>query len=260
MSRKTNDKLLESDEGLTEVLDFVITLGIMLLAIAVIGVAGYPMISHMKDMGHLENMEQGFSVMKLNMNKIAYGKTPSQSVELKMHGGQVSVTGTSHINVSMQVWNESIAAHEMVSVERQMRMVESEFKDTFIGYENTAVWTRYPQGKAVSVSEPDFVFNDRTLLIPMVTISGIDGVSGSSLIRVIADGGQLSINRFENVSRVNISIRSDYYEGWENYLNSDIGMGITRLDASNTTVFASKEYNPEIDVLIAMSPMTVKVE
>ncbi|WP_406660500.1 hypothetical protein V7O66_11710 [Methanolobus sp. ZRKC3] len=259
MSNKRNN-LLRREDAITEVLDFTITLGVMLLAVAIIGVAGYPMISHMKEMGHIENMEQGFSVLKLNMNKIADGKTPSQSVELKMYGGKVAVSGTSYINVSMQVWNESISANEILSVERQMRMIENEFKDTSIGYENTAVWTKYPQGKAVAISEPEFASDDRTLIIPMVTISGLDGVSGSSLIRVVSNGGQLSINRFENVSQVNVTIGSDYYEGWERYLNGNIGMQITDVDTSNNTVSASKDYDPGIDVLLAISPMSVTVE
>jgi hypothetical protein len=218
------------------------------------------MISHMKDMGHLGNMEQGFSVMKLNLNKIVYGKAPSQSVELKMYGGTVSVTGTSYINVSMQVWNESLAAHDIISVERQMRMVENEFKDNYIGYENSAVWARYPQGRSISISEPEFAFDDKTLLIPMVTISGIDGVSGSGLIRIVADGGQPSVNKFENVSQVNITIGSEYYEGWERYLDDNIGMEIVQKDIANNTIAATRTYSPEIDVLIAISPMNIKVE
>lgn len=249
-----------SEEGLTEVLDFTITLGIMLLALGVIGVAGYPMLEHMQEMGHLENIEQSFSVLKPNMNKVVYGKAPSQSVELKMHGGFVAVTGTSYMNVSIQTWNESTSSLEVIPVERQLRMIENEFKETSIGYENTGAWAKYPQGSAIAISEPDFAYDGNKLLIPMVTIAGSSGISGSGLIRVISDGGQLSVARIENVSQVNITMASEYYDGWEKFLNESMGMQIVDVDESNNTIVASRSYNPNIDVIITISPMSVTVE
>lgn len=260
--RQTRDQknIIISEEGLTEVVDFTITMGIMVLAIAVIGLAGYPLITHMKDMGHLENIEQSFSVLQPNMNKVVYGKAPSQSVELKMYGGMLAVTGTSSISVNMSVWNETIAANDEIEIQRQLRMIENDFKDTYICYENTGIWTKYPQGKAIAISKPDLAFDDKTLVIPMVTISGSSSMSGSGLVRVVSDGGQLSVKRMQNVSNVNITIVSDYYEGWEKYLDNDLRMQITNIDAANNTVFATRSYNPNIDVLISTAPMSVTVE
>ncbi|WP_406655729.1 hypothetical protein V7O62_08030 [Methanolobus sp. ZRKC2] len=249
-----------SEEGLTEVLDFTITLGVMLLAVGMIGVAGYPMLENMQERGHLENIEQSFSVLKPNMNKVVYGKAPSQSVELKMHGGMVSVTGTSYMNVSVQTWNESTSSIEVLSVERQLRMVENKFEDTSIGYENTGAWAKYPQGSSIAISKPDFAYSENTFLIPMVTIAGSKGISGSGLIRVISDGGQLSVARLENVSHVNITMASDYYDGWEKFLNESMEMQIVDVDTANNTFVASRDYNPNIDVVITISPMSVTVE
>ncbi len=259
--RKNRSKdFSSSEEALTEVVDFTITLGIMLLALGVIGVVGYPMLEHMQDTGHLENIEQSFSVLKPNMNKVVYGKAPSQSVELKMHGGVVAVTGHSYMNISMQTWNESTSSAEVVAVERQLRMIENEFADTSIAYENTGAWAKYPQGSAVAISKPDFAYDRNTLLIPMVTISGSSGISGSGLIRVISDGGQLSVSRYENVSHVNITIMSDYYDGWAKYLNESMEMQILDMNAANTTVTAGRSFSPSIDVITSISPMSVKVE
>lgn len=260
--RSTRDKknIFRAEEGLTEVLDFTITLGIMVLALAVIGLAGYPLVTHMKDMGQLENIEQSFSVLQPNMNKVVYGKAPSQSVELKMYGGMLAITGTSSISVNMSVWNESAGMNDEIEIQRQLRMIENDFKDTSICYENTGVWAKYPQGKAIAISKPDLAFDDKTLVIPMVTISGSSSISGSGLVRVISDGGQLSINRMQNVSSVSIVIVSDYYEGWEKYLDDDLGMQITNIDAANNTVFASRDYSPNIDVLVSTAPMSVTVE
>ena len=112
----------------------------------------------------------------------------------------------------------------------------------------------------IAISKPDLAFDEKTLVIPMVTISGSSSISGSGLVRVVSDGGQLSVKRMQNVSNVNITIVSDYYEGWEKYLDNDLGMQITNIDAANNTVFATRSYNPNIDVLISTAPMSVTVE
>jgi len=260
--RKTGKKsILVSDDALTEVVDFVITLGIMLLAISVIGLAGYPLIEHMKESGHIDNIKQSFAVLAPNMNKIVTGKAPSQSVELKMYsGGGVFVTGTSYMNITMDTWNETTSATETVSHERQLRMVQNEYRDTTIAYENTGTWARYPPGRSVVVTEPNIAYDNNSMVIPMVTITGTNGMSGSGLIRVIADGGQLAVGRYENVSRVQITISSEYYDAWERYLGDSIGMHTVDINSSSHTVSMEKNYRQDIDVLVTISPMSVTIE
>ncbi|WP_340820202.1 hypothetical protein [Methanolobus sp. WCC4] len=260
MRRTGNRDIFTSEDALTEVVDFVITLGIMLLAISVIGLAGYPLIEHMKESGHIENIKQSFSVLAPNMNKIASGKAPSQSVELKMYGGGVYITGDSYMNITMDKWNDTTAATETVSYEKQLRMIQNEYKDTTIAYENTGTWARYPPGRSVMITKPIITYDNSSMVIPMVTITGVDGVSGSGLIRVISEGGQLAVERFENVSRVEMTISSEYYEAWERYLSDSIGMQQTNINTTTQTVSMEKNYSQNIDVLVTVSPMSISIE
>ncbi|MEZ5335582.1 MAG: hypothetical protein R2741_10265 [Methanolobus sp.] len=254
-------RLLSSEDAVSEVVDFSITLGLMLLAISVIALAGYPMVEHLKESGHIENIKQSFSVLTPNMNKIAAGKAPSQSIELKMYGGSaVYITGGSYMNVTMDVWNDSTSSVDRISFERQLRMIENNYADTSIAYENTGAWAKYPQGKAVMVSKPVFAADNYSLIVPMVTITGSRGISGSGLIRVIADGGQLSVDTYRNVSRVEMTVSSKYYDGWENYLNESIGMQTIDVNSSTKTVHMGRNYNQNIDVFIAASSMSATVE
>ncbi|TGC07299.1 DUF7289 family protein [Methanolobus halotolerans] len=260
-SRKKKGKsIVESEDALSEVLGFSLTLGLMVLALAVIGVAGYPMLDQMQERGHLLNIEQSFSVLQPNINKVAYGKAPSQSVELKMYGSQVSATGTSYMNMSMQAWNSTSSDYDTPSLERQMRKIENQYGENFIAYENTGVWARYPQGGSVIISKPDFAYHDNVLLVPMVTISGSKSVSGTGLTRVISQGGQTSVSVYENVSAVTITLTSDYYESWGRYLNETLEMDINNVDSGNNTISASRNYNPGIDVIVTLSPMSVTIE
>ncbi|WP_292468076.1 hypothetical protein [Methanolobus sp.] len=259
---KRRDKLLDSNDAVSEILDFSITLGIMVLAISIIGLAGYPLVEHMKESGHIENIKQSFSVLTPNMNKIASGKAPSQSVELKMYGGStVSVSGNSYMNITMDVWNATDSSVDIIPFERQLRMIENEYADTSIAYENTGAWAKYPMGESVMISEPIFAYGDDSLIIPIVTITGTRAISGSGLIRVISDGGQLSVEMYENVSNVEITLSSEYYRAWEKYLNESVGMQVKNINDSTKTIIMEKDYTPNnIDVFITVSPMSVTVE
>jgi len=258
--KKAGKNIFASDDAVSEVLGFSITLGVMVLSLAVIGVAGYPMLENMQERGHLLNIEQSFSVLQPNINKVAFGKAPSQSVELKMYGSSISVTGTSYMNLSMQVWNSTSSSYNTPSLERQMRTIENQYGENTVAYENTGTWVRYPQGSSIAISKPDFAYHDNVLLIPMVTISGTKSISGSGLTRVVSQGGQISVSVYENVSRVDMTIKSDYHEGWERYLNETLGMDIKYTDPANSTIYASRDYNPGIDVLVTVSPMSVTIE
>jgi hypothetical protein len=139
-------------------------------------------------------------------------------------------------------------------------MIENQYIDTSVAYENTGAWVKYPQGKALMISKPVFAYDNNSLIIPMVTITGSKGTSGSGLIRVISDGGQLAVETYTNVSKVEITMSSEYYEAWDKYFRESLEMTITEVNSSTGTIHAEKSYNPNIDVFIMVSPMSVTVE
>lgn len=258
---RTLHDLKIGEEAVSEVVDFSITMGIMLLAVAIIGTAGFPLVEHMQEAQHTENIKQSFTVLTSNINKVAFGSSPSQSVEVKLHDSTTAVTGTSSISVDMLLWNSSTGTVDTESFDRQLRVIENHYKERSIGYENTGAWAKYEREKVVMISEPDFAASEDMLMIPAVMLSGSSSVSGIGLVRVVCDGGLPSVHRYENVSMVNITIGSEYYDGWGKFLNQTMGMRITEYDTFNDTVFASKRYSPDnIDVVIVYSPMRVTIQ
>lgn len=256
----TQKRFIDSEHAISEVVDFSIILAIMLLAVAIIGVAGFPLVDHMQESGHTENIRQSFIVLTANLNKVVFGSAPSQSIELKVNGGSVSVTGNSYFKATMQVWNSTTSSIETQSFERQMRMVENVFEDRSICYEGTAAWAQYPVGDAVIISEPEFVVNDNVVVIPVPMITGSSSVSGVGLVHVVCDGGEPSVYRYQNVSRAEIKIMSKYYRGWERYLNDTFGMQIVNIDDTNTTVYARIDCPENVDVYAVCSQMSITIE
>jgi hypothetical protein len=254
-------KIFKSEGAVSEVVDTILILGIMLIAISIIGVAGYPALQNIQEHGHTENIKQSHIVLGENINKVVFDMVPSQSVELKMYGGNALVSGTSTINVTMQTWNSSSAGLENQTFKRQMREIKHSYEETAVAYENTGVWARYGNEGTIMVKKPGFVLSDNNMIIPVAAVMGSNGISGEGLIRVIADGGYSSVFSYENVSSVDITVKSDYYTGWENYLNETMGMQVINRDETNTTVHLRKEdFSENIDVYITHSPMKVRVE
>jgi hypothetical protein len=241
--------------------DFSIILSIMLLATGIIVVAGTPMLENTQKMQHTENIRQGFEVLALNMNKVVQGNAPSQSVEMKMYGGSLSVTGDSYMDIGLRVWNSSASVPEVQSPGgSKMRMIENNFQGTLISYENTGVWAKYGNSQPVMVAEPRFTYANNVLVIPLTKIDGITSLSGSGLVRVTADSGRKTVYMYENVSQVNISVTSDYFDAWARYLNESLEMQVVTLDSTNRTVNVSKEYSANINVYVASSPMTITID
>jgi hypothetical protein len=182
-------------------------------------------------------------------------------VEIKLHESTAAVSGTSSIIVEMKVWNSSTHVVDTKSFDRQLRVIENRYKERSIGYENTGAWAKYDREKVVMISKPNFAVAEDLLMIPVVMLSGSSSVSGTGLVRVVCDGGLPSVHRYENVSMVNITIGSEYYDGWGRFLNETMGMQVTGYDVFNGTVSASKQYLPDnIDVVIVSSPMRVTIQ
>ncbi|MBU4373644.1 MAG: hypothetical protein KJ714_04230, partial [Euryarchaeota archaeon] len=156
-------------------------------------------------------------VLAGNINKVVLGQAPSQSVELKMYGGTLSVTGNSSINITAR----NSTDQNITLVDRQMRSIESTVGDTVVAYEGTGVWAKYPNGNAILVYKPLITNQSDVLVIPIVTIGGASSTGGSGMSRVTVDGTP-RIEFRSNVSNVRINVTGDYTDGWCNYLKGNV--------------------------------------
>lgn len=236
-------KLLSSDDAVSEVVDFVTILGILTLSIGILGVAGYPIIKNAQEANHIENTRQSFTVLAENINKVVMGQAPSQSVELKMYGGTLSVTGNSTIKINATRYNSSASPpnENITLVAQQMRSIESTVGDTVIAYEGTGVWAKYPNGNTLLVYKPLITNRSSVLVIPVVYISGTSSMSGSGMSRVTVKGVP-GVTYYGNVSNIVVRINSSYVDGWQKgYFDSVMNWSIctnnvdctARLDTAN---------------------------
>ncbi len=208
-------KILPSEDAVSEVVDFVTILGILVISIGIIGVAGYPMVKNAQEANYIENTKQSFIVLAENVNKVVQAQAPSQNVEIKLYGGTLSATGSSELTVT---------TNSGTLVDQQMRSVESTVGNTVIAYEGTGVWIKYPNGNTLMVSKPLITNFSNMLVIPAVYVAGTTSVGGNGMVRLVVDGMPSIGNISKSVNSVSIIINnSNYWQGWYTYLNGTLG-------------------------------------
>ncbi|MCZ7356900.1 MAG: hypothetical protein O8C66_14470 [Candidatus Methanoperedens sp.] len=241
---------LKSQDAVSEVMDFVIFAGILILSLSIIGIAGYPVLKNTQKNILIENTKQSFILLAANINKIVLGQAPSQSMELKVDGGTVSVTGNSTINITAK----NSTGQTITLVDQQMRSIQSSTEDTVIAYEGTGAWAKYPDGAVLNFYEPLLARQDNILFVPVVYVSGDSSAGGSGIINVKVKGVQ-SIAFYGNMSNITVTIASSYSDAWKDYFISKL-----KWDSCNPNECTARLNTPNVDVYILNIQMDTVIE
>lgn len=252
-------RLLSSEDAVSEVVDFVTIIGILVVSIGIIGVAGYPILKNAQEKNYIENTRQSFTVLAENLNKVVVGQAPSQSVELKLYGGSLSVTGNSTIKINATRYNSTNSSNEEINlVDQQMRSIESTIGETTIAYEGTGVWAKYPNGNTLTVNKPLITNQSNVLVIPAVKLSGTSSTGGSGMSHVSAKGVP-TVAYYGNVSNITIRITGDYTDGWKRYFEKIMSWSIQISGGSSSELIAQLNTT-NIDIYILNIQLDAEVE
>ncbi|MCE8426271.1 MAG: hypothetical protein J5U17_10910 [Candidatus Methanoperedens sp.] len=241
---------LESNDAVAEVLDFVTILGILMLAFSMIALAGYPILRSAQETRYIENTRQSFVVMADNLNKIALGQSPSQSVELKIYSGTLSTSMDSSINITAK----NSTGQMITLVDQNMGNIQNSIGDTVVAYEGTGVWVKYPNGHIFNAYRPLITNRSNILVIPIVVISGNTSVGGTGIARLKADGTP-GITSFSNVTNLTMTISGNYVSGWKDYLGD-----IMDLDDTPDSKLVGHLNSTKLDVYILRTAMYTEIE
>lgn len=244
-------QLLPSKEAVSEALDFAVLLGVILISISLIGVAGYPILKKVQESNYIENTKQSFIVLAERVNKVVLGQAPSQSVELKLYGGTLSVDMSSNITVNL---TNSTGGAETFYGEGS---IESTIDSTIIAYEGTGVWANYQNVNTLMVSKPLISNQSNVLLIPVVSILGTSSIGGAGTgwVNVCEQGCTPQIYYYGNVSNIIVTINSKYADGWYNYFKNSLSWNCQLPQRGSVTCTAPNANN----VYILYAPLTTEV-
>ncbi len=246
---------LNSQKAVSEIIDFVTILGILVLSISVIGVAGYPMLKNTQDAKHLENTRESFTVLAENINKVVLGQSLSQSVELKMYGGMLSVLPSSVRESTINITLNN-TSHVIFSETYRLGVIEAKYDAAAIGYENTGAWINYTSGATIMVSKPIFVISNNTIFIPVTTIIGSSSTGGSGLVRVVAEEIWSELNHTSDVKSIRIIVNSSYTGGWQEKFFKETNSWA----ALPGEQIMEKTFDAPVDVYIQQKAIYVQIE
>ncbi len=249
-------KFLFHEDAVSEVIDFVTVLGILVLSIGIIGVAGYPLLKNAQEANYIENTKQSFAVLTDNINKVMSGHAPSQNVELKLYGGMLSVipasTRTSKINITLNKTDNS-----EVTFEFELGAIEATFDSAIVGYENTGAWVNYTSGATLMIAKPEFVITNDSVFIPVVTIGGTSSVGGTGLVRVVAEDKWIELNMTTDVQSIRIVVNSSYTDGWQKRFLKETNSWSVRLGSD---LIMGQDFNPPVNVYIQRKLLNVVIQ
>jgi len=221
-------KFIVSESAVSESVSFILTLAIVLVSSALVYYSGAPMLEKSEKNAHFQEMENSFTYLAQNIDKVGYERAPIRITELQIKGGVLTVSHNSVITIGGITYN--------------LGSIEYIFDDKALAYENTGIWVKYPNGAVIMMSKPSFSTGTITT-IPAMEVSGDYWAGGEGNIRINSKINISSINtvKAEN-GKVSVLINSSYYRGWEEYLK-DIGALDIEVDDANTTVKSNITVN-----------------
>lgn len=212
-----------------EVVGHIIILGITILGVSMIALYGVPAINSLQDMTNIKNTEQAFTVLDYRASRAALGESPRQITNINLGGGTISVVPNSSEPsfILVELKNDTSVLY---NISIPMGKIVYTMGDRAVGYEGGGVWSKYSSG-SVMLSPPEFHYNGITLTLPAINISGNSSVGGKGTfsLNVEKNGDAQRIyptaNTYvnpipTNVTAVNITIKSEYYDAWASYFKS----------------------------------------
>jgi hypothetical protein len=271
--------LLRSEKAVSAVVGVMIILALTITSTSVILLYSAPSMKNMQDMANAQRAEQAFTVFDSRTSKVALGESPSQTTSFSIMDGSVNVNGdnSSYENSQMVIvctqadntpwhinyrnnkyrWN-SWADYEgelnVTVFNASMGSITYTQGDRIIGYEGGGVWSKYPTGKAVMISPPEFHYNGETLTLPIMKIKGDEVFSGRTDVAVtVSSDNTPEVLYPDNAGRVNpltsdkvlIYIRSEFYTAWAEYADA-LTYASAETDDANKTAIVELEVVPEM--------------
>lgn len=284
MVRKNS--ILECETADSSVVGMIIILMLTTLSVGAILLYGMPTINDMQDMAKSQKAEQAFTVFDSRTSKVALGESPIQTTSLSLMGGSLEVNGdsTSYNESEVKVvladidasWYDSYSQQryrwgswEGFETETNFTMFNVSMgsiiykkDDRIVGYEGGGVWSKYPTGKAVMISPPEFNYNGETLTLPIMCINGNTSISGATDVAITVSSNNMPTVLYPNPfmdkrminplksDKVLIYIKSDFYNAWADYANTLAYTSATVDEANSTAVV-------ELEVMPAMGKSTL---
>ncbi|MCG7849603.1 MAG: hypothetical protein MIO93_10555 [ANME-2 cluster archaeon] len=246
-----SNRLIFSQNAVSEVVGYMLLLGIIVTSVGLVSVLAIPIIEDAKEDAYLKNMEQGFTVLDSKVSLVTLGKSPTQLVQMNCPKGDITVydQNTSHITVTYTDFNETYEIYN-----ESLGTIQYQLGENKIAFEGGGVFRKYPgEGDPVTITPPEFHYNGETLTLPIIKVEGNQSVGGSGVVNIYLVSNNTPNVLFPNPDfdsnytnpltlgkTMSVVIKSDYYMGWANYIKE-------RTEAEVSTNSVNKEVRVKLN-------------
>jgi len=215
----------------SEVVGVVLLLGLTILVTGATVAIGSDAIDSTQQQVESTNAENVLSHVDAKTSLVALGSSESQSIDLpRTDADQYAVhPDDGWVRVRYENSTESVTV-----VNRSLGAVTYANGDAEIAYQGGAVWRSQGDG-TVMVTPPEIHYEDGTLTLPIISMSGSTNGGGSTMTLTQTEASTVV---YPNASRdwtnpltegtVYVTIQSDYYRAWAQYFRTrtrtDIGV------------------------------------
>lgn len=238
------------DRAVSEVLGYSLIFGMILVAIAIVSVAGFASLEDARNIEQQNNAERAFDVLSNNVEDVYKRGAPSRATELSLGGAQLHLTEPMTMRVDVD---------GTTVVERDIRpLVFRGDDDVEFVYEAGAVFRNHRQG-GVTVRDPPLRLESERMIFTVVATnsSNTQSISGPAvLVRTLSENREVVVDS-DSVTDVTIELEgSPRQELWQHHLEDEHGMSCT---PSGDTLTCTDNHDPD-RVLIVVHDLEVELE
>lgn len=243
--------MADPDRGQSELIGFVLIFGIVIMAISLIGIAGFGSIDAVSDHQRTSSAEEAMTAMSENIAEVVLEGAPERSTEIGLTDAALGVGEPTTINVSIE------GEGEVGSVSLEPIVYEAD-GNTQLAYEGSAVF-RADDGHSLMLREPDMRIDEDRVVLPLVetTATGSERIAGTTTVNVETRRTGTEVawsNRSIEGETVTIEVSSPHYEAWERYFDGRDGVTCD-VDSEEQTVECT--VDPEETLIVTVTTIEV---
>ncbi len=208
------------DSAVSEVVGYIITVGIVMIAISLVYLNAIPAITSTESIEHNKNVERVFGVLHSNIEEISQNNVPSKGTEFKLKNGQ--------LNPSYKPTLINITVEDSGGV-----IYTTEIKTAIISYKTPEARTSYEMGSLIKhdvgtdstamLESPSWrIEENKPLIMNLIDIDGESEIRGGHqivLIKLDQNEGVSNSQVFRDVQTMTLEINSTNIDTWERYFD-----------------------------------------
>lgn len=246
----------DGEKSQSEVLGFILIIGIMMASIAILVAVGSHAMSDTEEHLTDQRAEKALTQFDSKAALVALDEADTQRVAFPIDEGERFRIAEDAGELRVTITNRTDdSAEEVMSVELGALIYEQNGEK--LAYQGGGVWRPEAQGELM-VSPPEFHYRDGTLTLPAITVTGDEQLGETAQVRhdyVERHFPNASVaNRTNPLTnhQVDVTVQSEYYRGWGEYFTERTD-GDVDYDPANNEVTVTLVSPVDVDEVTAAS-------